>query len=231
MDIGLINQRVKDALAEQREYLNLSGMGLPKVPDEVLRATFLKTLDLSNNKLEEIPLEIGNLKLTEVRLAGNPNLRLPPPEVIREGTPAILSFLRSLQEGSKVVRHGKVIVIGDGRAGKTSLIKRLVSNTFSLVENPTLHINVVHLDRPHDQDRTNLRLHIWDFGGQEIFQTTHLHFLTDDSLVLLVWNVQSDQSGKGVRNWLERIDNSAPKARILLVATHADVPELTIRVS
>ena len=54
-----------------------------------------------------------------------------------------------------------------------------------------------------------LRLNVWDFGGQEIYHATHQFFLTRRSLYVLVDDTRKDHksvSDEGFKYWLESID-------------------------
>ncbi len=72
--------------------------------------------------------------------------------------------------------------------GKTSLVKRLVEDTFDPEEPKTEGINITQWPIPAEGDGAdgNIRLNVWDFGGQEIMHATHQFFLTKRSLYLLV---------------------------------------------
>jgi hypothetical protein len=76
---------------------------------------------------------------------------------------------------------------------------------------------------PHPQ-RTgvDITLNVWDFGGQQIYQTTHQFFLTKRSLYLLVWNARTNAEQARLDHWLAKIHVLAPEAPIVLVATHLD---------
>eukprot|EP00127_Corallochytrium_limacisporum_P004728 Clim_evm82s172 gene=Clim_evmTU82s172 len=54
----------------------------------------LKTLDLSNNNISQVPAELGHLRLQSLGLTGNP-FRIPRPQIVMKGTNAILDYLRS----------------------------------------------------------------------------------------------------------------------------------------
>ncbi len=79
--------------------LSLNNNQLVSLPLEIGQLENLCQLDLSNNKLEYLPSELGQLtKLADngcyLKLDGNP-LISPPPEVIKQGTPAVLDYLRN----------------------------------------------------------------------------------------------------------------------------------------
>ena len=81
-----------------------------------------------------------------------------------------------------------------------------------------------------DRPGVDLTLHVWDFGGQQIYHTTHQFFMTRRSLYLLVWNARGDTDQGRLDHWLRKIQVLAPGSPVLLVATHCDErpPELNL---
>ena len=68
---------------------------LTSIPAELGKLTNLKVLSLANNQLTSIPPELGKLtKLETLILDDNETLISPPPEVVKQGTKAILAYLR-----------------------------------------------------------------------------------------------------------------------------------------
>ncbi|BBD67218.1 Miro domain-containing protein [Nostoc commune NIES-4072] len=56
-------------------------------------------LSLHNKKLSRLPPEISQLSnLTKLFLSNNPQLSSPPPEIVEQGTQAILTYLRARLE-------------------------------------------------------------------------------------------------------------------------------------
>ena len=77
------------------KVLDLSGNQLTSIPAELGKLTKLRSLYLNDNQLTSIPAELGKLtKLEELKLAGNETLTSPPPEVVKQGTKAILAYLQ-----------------------------------------------------------------------------------------------------------------------------------------
>ncbi|WP_375512956.1 leucine-rich repeat domain-containing protein [uncultured Nostoc sp.] len=59
-------------------------------------------LKLSWNQLSSLPPEFSQLSnLTELYLDNNPQLSSPPPEIVEQGTEAILTYLRARLEGKQ----------------------------------------------------------------------------------------------------------------------------------
>ncbi len=207
------------------EYLNLSFNEIASIQPELARLTDLKTLNLSNNQLTEIPDWLLDLpSLEELSLAENPKLISPPPEIAASGTESVLAFLRARREGASRQWVSKLLVVGEGSVGKTSLIKALLGTEHDPVEVTTHGIRVTELMVQHpDRTDVQMRLSTWDFGGQQIYHATHQFFLTDRSLFLLLWNSRLGWEQGRLEYWLDIIKSRAPDSPVLLIATHADV--------
>ncbi|MFD5552212.1 COR domain-containing protein [Streptomyces sp. NPDC127068] len=205
--------------------LKLGGNELAELPTEFERLRGLRSLALSRNRLTELPTSLGHLEhLATLGLEGNP-LTTPPPEIVAAGTPAVLSFLRDLDADAVRQWSSKVVVVGEGRVGKTSLLKALRREDHDPHEDSTHGLTVGQLALPHpsppDPDQpVTMRLATWDFGGQEIYHATHQFFLTDRSLFLLLWDAQIGWEASKLHYWLDMIKARAPHAPVLLVATH-----------
>jgi internalin A len=219
----------------QLRFLGLDGNRLSSIPDWIFHLQELQFLSLGENRLTSLPVGLGALpRLTALDLAGNPDLALPR-EVVQAGTAAVLAFLRARKDGSVPQWRSKVLVVGEGQVGKTSIVKALAGEPHNPAE-PTTHgmrIRDLSLQHP-ERTGVDMALSFWDFGGQDIYHATHQFFLTDRSLFLLVWSPRLGHDHSRVRYWLDIITARAPTARILLVATHCatlrpDLPLQDIR--
>ncbi|MEO9029824.1 MAG: COR domain-containing protein, partial [Ktedonobacteraceae bacterium] len=223
------------------QWLFLEYNRLSTLPAEVGNLSSLQGLRLDNNHLSTLPAEVGNLSsLQWLYLLNNP-LQSPPPEIIAQGTPAILAYLRTMQQADidtqewlaylrtlpqAVVERfeAKVILMGEGGMGKTSLLRGLRQQPFTQDLDPTHGIEVSTLYAPHPtRSQQQITLYAWDFGGQEIYQATHQFFLTQRSVYLVVWNARLGVEACRLSDWLDTISGHAPDAKILLVATHSDL--------
>jgi GTPase SAR1 family protein len=118
-----------------------------------------------------------------VRLSECP-LTHPPPEIVEQGREAILNYFEEIDtQGVARLFEAKVLVVGEGRAGKTSLVRRLYQPDLPLPsEDETTKGIEVHRHEFRMEDGRAFRLNVWDFGGQQIYHATHQFFLTKSSL-------------------------------------------------
>src|SRR5205814_9165200 len=107
-----------------------------------------------------------------------------------------------------------------GGTGKSSLLRALRNDTFDPNLSTTHGIDVDHLILSHPHHY--IILNTWDFGGQQIYHATHQFFLTERSLYVVAWNARLGAEQGKLHYWLDTIKALAPKAPVLLVATHID---------
>ena len=198
--------------------LDLRGNQLTQLPAEIGALTKLTTLDLSNNQLTQLPAEFTALtKLRRLDLRGN---QLPIPLEILETTyrpTAILNFYTEYLAGQKKpLNEAKLLIVGQGSVGKTSLVNRLLHNRFNPQENKTEGIDI----QPWQVG--NIQLNVWDFGGQEIMHATHQFFLTKRSLYLLVLDTRQADVENRLEYWLKIIQSFGDESPIIVVGNKSD---------
>jgi len=248
------------------ESLHLPGNLLSTLPREIGRLYKLRVLDLSFNRLTYLPKEIGQLKsLSTLHLVGNGLESLPreiseltnliyldlrknklpvPPEILNKRyiPQTILDYYFSVISGQKKpINEIKLIFVGQGSVGKTSLIQRILHNTFDPNQTKTegISINQWSVDssqlavgsknqEPSTDDSQPIKLNIWDFGGQEIMHATHQFFLTKRSLYLLVLDARLTQEENRVEYWLKIIQSFGGESPVLIVGNKTDQHPLDI---
>ena len=145
----------------------------------------------------------------------------PPVEIVHQGNEAILNYFRERAAGElDHLYEAKMLILGEGGAGKTSLLRRLYKPEQALpAENETTKgIDIYRHDFILKNGRT-FRLNVWDFGGQEIYHATHQFFLTRRSLYLLLDDTRKDNksvSDPGFKTWLDLIDTFGAHSPVLI---------------
>ncbi len=228
------------------EWLDLSENQLSTLPPEIGQLTALKELVLWGNQLSTLPPEIVKLTaLEKLFLHGNSGLALPgevlgPSEddvdnsnVAPASPRAILDYYFTRQAGgTKALNEVKIILVGWGEAGKTSVRKRLVQNRFDEAEKETQGIQIQDWELERRKD--GITAHIWDFAGQEITHATHQFFLTHRSLYLLVLDGRSDSQDRDAEYWLRMIRSFGGDSPVIVLLNKWDlkpfaVNEFTLR--
>ncbi|MCJ7684974.1 MAG: GTP-binding protein, partial [Desulfobacteraceae bacterium] len=162
-------------------------------------------------------------KLDTLDLDDNKALTSPPPEVVKQGTKAILAYLRERLEKSEKQWVSKMILVGEGGVGKTQLLRALQGKEFQVESETTHGIGIEPLTLRHPEEPgVQMSLNCWDFGGQEIYHATHQFFLTKRSLFVLVWDTRQGWEAGKLHKWLDAIEARAPGSPVLLVATKID---------
>jgi internalin A len=228
-DNGLIS--LPSAIGRLRRliWLGASNTGLESLPSAIGDLTELGFLDLSHNRLTRVPVELADLldRGVAVDLSGNP-LEDPLPELVARGPQALATYLRSLGD-SIPLREAKVVFVGEGNVGKSSLRSALNNEPFVAGRETTHGIEIQPLQLTHPQDSQEMLARVWDFGGQEVYRITHQFFFSRRALYVVVWNPREGQEQNEVEGWLRRIRlRVGTDARVLVVATHCDErrPEL-----
>jgi internalin A len=196
----------------QLQSLMLDGNRLTTLPESLARLSQLQLLSLINNRLTMLPEALQKLpKLEELYLHGNEALGLPM-EVL--GSPsksvkpsAILDYYFRTRVGERrPLNEAKLILVGRGAVGKTSIVNRLVHETFT-DEKKTEGIKITEWSLKVGEKRDKVRLNVWDFGGQEIMHATHQFFLTERSLYLLVLSGREGVEDADAEYWLKLIQS------------------------
>jgi internalin A len=85
------------------------------------------------------------------------------------------------KQGMEYLYEAKMLIVGQPRAGKTSLRHKLLDSKLPLPneEETTRGIDINRLTFDVADKNGNPRAfyyNVWDFGGQHIYQTTHQFF-------------------------------------------------------
>ncbi|GAA2154715.1 MULTISPECIES: COR domain-containing protein [Glycomyces] len=204
--------------------LDLSSNCLKSLPGSIGALTELLSLDLSRNNLTGIPHEVGKLvSLHSLNLEENPL----PPELLAahyNGLPTLRQLLNLLEVEGTPLREAKLVLVGEGEVGKSTLLAALRGDPFKIGRNSTHGIEVKQLVvETGTNPRDSVSLNAWDFGGQDVYRPTHQLFFTAPAIYLVVWKPRQGPELGFVEYWTSLIRRrTGTGIKIHIVATHGD---------
>jgi internalin A len=200
--------------------LNLQGNGIGSEGAQALKGLVnLTSLDLADNGIGDISPLVLLRNLSAINLSGSrvdhdvpafwmlPSLQrailydasLPgvPVEILsKDSRDNCLERLRAhlvdLTGDDIAVGDVKLMILGNGLVGKTQICRRLRGESFNEAVPSTHGIQVSSLPlAPQVLDKP-VTLKIWDFGGQDIYHSTHALFLKSRAIFPIVWTPNSE---------------------------------------
>jgi internalin A len=178
-------------------------------------------------KRDEKPLELvwqeesHFIKSGELNVYDNPII-IPPIEVVKRGNKAVLRYFEKIaQEGQDYIYEAKLILVGEGSAGKTSLQVRLQDAKAKLPQQDkrTRGIQIADWSFKTSKGRPHIA-HIWDFGGQDVYYPVHRFFLTENAVFVLLASTR--QTTHNFDYWIPTIFQFGGKSPIILGQTCHD---------
>jgi small GTP-binding protein len=116
----------------------------------------------------------------------------------------------------------KIILLGDGGVGKSSMIQKYVYDKFSIHTTPT--IGVVNTTKVVVVDNQKILLSIWDTAGQEKYRSMLSSFFRGCRAAILVYDITSEHSFRSLDYWLGQVREIGGEAvKFLLVGNKADL--------
>ena len=149
--------------------------------------------------------------------------------VIEKVRPHFLDLGKGVASATEV----KVFVLGNGRIGKTQLVRRLMGDKFDESISSTHGIQCHHRTEGQLAGWKTVRVNFWDFGGQDIYHGSHALFLHGQAIFVLLWTPDKetgeyDEGGMTMRNrplayWLDYVRTLAgTDCPVLVVQSQCD---------
>ncbi len=117
----------------------------------------------------------------------------------------------------------KTISVGDANCGKTALTVRYTQNIFKESYETTIGVNWA--SKQVDVAGQEVRLMIWDTGGQDAFASVRKQFYKGAFGVLCVFDLTNRASFEHVPKWLEEIKANSKDLAVVLVGNKSDLPD------
>lgn len=217
------NRSINYFLSEEliKEFLSSVEPPNKSRADESDRETISKFFSFNDDVIEASPLRdniLDELRRSSGLYVVTETLSDPPFEILAHGIEAINSYYVERAKQSLPLNELKVILVGSGGAGKTSLVKRLTGETFDAKEKQTHGINIKKWTTSTNEG-VDVKLNFWDFGGQQIMHATHQFFLSKRSVYILVLDGRKDEDPE---YWLQHITSFGGDSPVFVVLNKVD---------
>lgn len=147
------------------QRLTVSGCRLDGLPRAVLALPRLRKLHLYDSDVPGIPNEV---------------LSQEPDDNCLERLRAYVAGL----DAGEVAADARLLILGNGRVGKTQIARWLAGEPYDDSIETTHGIQLGRATLPGEPA---LDLQVWDFGGQDIYHSTHTLFLRNPAILLVAW--------------------------------------------
>ena len=125
---------------------------------------------------------------------------------------------------SEVYRF-KIVIVGDGAVGKTSLIKKFTKGTFERDYVKTIGAQFSKYNKKLNEDL--IRLVFWDIAGQDDFNFLQPLFYKESKAAIIVYSLEDNRLGQNsfnhVKNWHEVVKENCGNIPIVLFANKVDL--------
>ena len=113
----------------------------------------------------------------------------------------------------------KVVLIGESGVGKTSIISRYISNTFSSVLMATPGANFTTKTVFLQDEKQSIKFEIWDTAGQEKYRALAKVFYKNAAVCILVYDITRRASFEELKKyWITELKaNAAPSCSKLII--------------
>jgi len=230
-------------------YLYLNKSQLKDFQIEGTACPALRSVDLSDNPLFEGQKESELIACLQRIVQFAPHLETlnlkgsdqsPFPDYLKSimedkdsrksNLPEVKDFLQDYAAGEACKNDEyKVLLIGNGGAGKTNIASRITGGAFNPDWDST---HGILLKREPLNGNVDYKINYWDFGGQEIYHSTHRLFLQDEAVYILAWSLDTDPESETpaldteekqypLHYWLEYAKDIGKGSPVLIVQTKA----------
>ena len=206
--------------------LNLLGSKLETLSPSIKNLTKLNVLNLNNCTFKSLPKEITELSLNftqkwdETGIFVN-GLKLLEQDIMflgegEKGKKMFREYCEAMEGEKRQISECKIIFLGNGDAGKTSIIRALRGESF---EQNTKVTNGISIKRDSNIYK-ECEIRMWDFGGQEINHSLHTMFMTENTIYIIVLSGRSDEKPE---LWLSYINTYGKNSSVIIVINKMDL--------
>ena len=135
-----------------------------------------------------------------------------------------IKIIENLNNSKLDYLFSKILIIGDCKVGKSSLIKKITTNKFEANYKPTKGYEFYNYMVKIDD--TYIKLQVWDMCGDENYRPALLNLYRNATFGILVYSINDYKSFKNLDTWITQLKKNAPvNNKILLIGNKSDEAE------
>lgn len=206
------------------EELYLNRSLIKRLPEDICNLKKLRVMSLSGSNVSKIPNSMYTLNmLKSFRITSTPLIETIPEEILKQSALDIVSYICHQQTENQpyYLNESKMLIVGQGSVGKSCLLERICADNYEEKES-TEGIAIQKWSYMDNKRKNTYILNIWDFGGQEIYHSTHQFFLTKRSLYIFVWDARAEEEYGRIDYWLKTIESFAADSPIIIAINKCD---------
>ena len=131
----------------------------------------------------------------------------------------------SIDNSVSSTRH-KIIFVGDAGVGKTTIIGRIMDNTFNEVYEPSIGVDFMSKNIKYQGQ--NIKLQLWDTAGQEKYKGLIPSYVRNSSIVFVVYDVSAKISFDNIPKWITFI-RSIENTSLVLCGNKIDLNNIEVK--
>lgn len=118
----------------------------------------------------------------------------------------------------------KLVIVGNTSVGKTCVVKRATTDTYS--DDSVATLGASYVSKTAVVNDTEVRLQIWDTAGQERYRGMTPMYYRGAQLAVLVYAIDDRSSFDGIEDWITSLNDNADKDILkILVGNKMDIEE------
>ena len=124
----------------------------------------------------------------------------------------------------------KIIVIGNGQVGKSTLTVKFVKNIFTTEYKQTLGVDFLNIKKYIKKIDQEIDFYIWDTAGQDHFNAITRRYYRGADACLIVFSITDRDSFNQVKSWHQKMTQECGNIPTALVMSKIDLKD-NIKVS
>ncbi|HME52179.1 MAG TPA: GTP-binding protein [Candidatus Lokiarchaeia archaeon] len=119
----------------------------------------------------------------------------------------------------------KLVIVGDGAVGKTTLVRKYVEKKFTEDYLATIGANIMTKECRLPGENVTCKFNIWDLASQDLFKRARKSYFSEASAGIIMFDVTRKATLEHVKSWMLEFQAVEKPIPIVLVGNKSDLVE------